>query len=237
MASGLFVLLLIGGVVLVGVFAYVGHLNAKKRREAFALTAARRGWSYAERDDIWASRFTGTPFGQGHDRRAANVVSGSHDDRPFMAFDYRYSTTHHSTDAQGRTHTHTETHPFSVIAIDAGVLMPILSVSPEGFITRAIGRLTNKDIELESEAFNRAFTVTCDDRKFATDVLHPQMMEFLLTLPELSWSFRDGSLLAIEPGTHSIELLDARLRAIDGILDRIPDFVWKQARGEAPWSP
>jgi hypothetical protein len=228
MESGLFLLFVVVGFGVVALVAYAGWVAAKKRREAFAALAAQRGWTYSERDDRYVDRFAGAPFGLGHDRRASNVVTGEHDSRAFVAFDYRYSTTEHYTDAQGHSRTRTVTHPYSVIALHIGANVPELSVSPEGFFGRLVGRVTGNDIELELEAFNRAFTVQCPDRKFATDVLHPRMMEYLLTLPELDWSFRTDSLVTVRPGQHSLPGLDATLVAIDGILDRVPDFLRRQ---------
>ncbi|MET3960101.1 hypothetical protein ABIE44_000035 [Marmoricola sp. OAE513] len=219
------VLIAIVGFGIVGVLGYFSWLAAKKRREALAALAASRGWTYTERDDRYVDEFDGSPFGTGHDRRATNVLSGTYDGRVFLAFDYRYSTTEHYTDSDGHSRTRTETHPYSVIALQIGAQAPNLSVSPEGFFGRMVGRLTNNDIEMESEQFNRAFTVHCEDRKFATDVLHPLMMEYLLTLPDLAWSFRGSSLVTVEAGQHSLETLDATLAAIDGILDRVPGFV------------
>jgi hypothetical protein len=217
--------------VLMVLLGVLGYLSAKKRREQLGILASSRGWHYAERDDSWVDRFDGAPFGLGHDRRAGNVLTGTYDGRPFVAFDYRYSTTETSTDADGHTRTHTEVHPFSVLGLDAGTAFPDLSVTPEGFLGRMVGRLTNTDIELESEAFNRAFTVRSADRKFATDVLHPRMMEYLLQIPDRGWMLRRGWLLAVRPGRHSVAQLDARLLDLDGVLDRIPDFVWKSAGG------
>jgi len=222
-----FVLFIVVGFGLVFVVAFLGYLAAKKRREELAALAAARGWTYAASDDRYVDRWSGAPFEQGHDRRAENVLTGVHDSRPFVAFDYRYSTTSTSTDAQGRTSTHTEVHNFSVIALQVAVTLPDLAVSPEGFLSRMVGRLTGKDIEFESEEFNRAFTVTCSDRKFATDVIHPRMMEYLLTLRELAWSFRADSLVTVSAEQHSPAVLDQKLAEIDGIVDRVPEFVWK----------
>lgn len=232
--NAVFILFAVAAFSLVGLIAYLSYLSAKKRREAFAAAAVARGWTYTERDDRYADRFEGAPFGTGDDRRASNVLTGTHEGRTFEAFDYRYSTTEHSTDAQGHSQTRTETHDYSVIAVEMGVSAPALAVSPEGFFSRVVGRLLNKDIEFESEQFNRAFTVTCPDRKFATDVIHPQMMEYLLTLPDLAWSFRNAALLTTSAGKHSLESLDATLVAIDGIVDRIPEFVWSSLRGPQP---
>ncbi len=225
LALGFVLLLGLGLVVLVAVF---GYLSAKRRREAFTGLAAARGWTYVERDDRWAERFQGSPFDSGFDRRATNILTGQYDGRPCVAFDYRYSTHSTSTDANGNTHTTTDHHPYSVVALDLGVPLPRLEVTPEGFFSRMVGRLTNRDIELESEDFNRAFTVTCPDRKFAFDVLHARTMEYLLTQRDLGWRLQDGSILAIRPGTHDLPEIDARLTAIDHIVDGIPDFVWRQ---------
>jgi hypothetical protein len=214
------------GFAVVGVVAYFGYQAAKKRREALAAAAAGRGWTYTERDDRYTEQFSGAPFGIGHDRRAGNILTGTHDGRAFEAFDYRYSTTEHYTDSQGHSQTRTETHSYAVIALAIGHDVPELQVAPEGFFSRVVGRLLNNDIEFESEQFNRAFKVTCPDRKFATDVIHPQMMEYLLTLPDLAWSFRQGYLVTTTTATYSLETLDATLVATDGILDRIPEFLW-----------
>jgi hypothetical protein len=105
-------------------------------------------------------------------------------------------------------------------------------VTPEGLVGRFFGRLTNSDIELESEDFNRAFTVTCPDRKFASDVLHPRMMEFLLQRPELAWRFDRDSMLMIRSGPQTTSEIDAKLATMDAIGDQIPEFVWRQLKGE-----
>jgi len=222
----LVVVVVVVGLVLIGVFGYFSYKHAKERREAFAAAASSRGWTYLPREDRYVDMFTGTPFGTGHTRRASNVLTGPHDERTFVAFDYRYSTTEHYTDSQGRSQTRTQTHRYSVIALALGQNLPGLAVTPEGFFSRVVGRLLNNDIEFESEQFNRAFRVTSPDRKFATDVIHPQMMEYLLTLPDLAWSFRQGHLVTIGDGEHTLASLDATLVSIDGIVDRIPAFVW-----------
>ncbi|HET8561122.1 MAG TPA: DUF3137 domain-containing protein [Marmoricola sp.] len=224
----LMVLVLVLGIALMVTIAVLGYLAAKRRREEFAAFAAGKGWTWTREDDRWVTRFDGHPFGTGDDRTAENIVTGTYDGRGFEAFDYSYTTTSTSTDANGNTTTHRTTHGFSVIAIETGVGLPRLEVTPEHWLTRMVGRLTNRDIELESEEFNRAFTVTCPDRKFASDVLHPQMMEFLLGQRDLGWRFQDRALLTVREGSHSPAEVEARLATIDEILDRVPEFVWRE---------
>src|SRR5665809_126291 len=153
MDSGLIIGIAVLVVVLFIVIAVMSAIAAQKRRAGIAALAAQRGWTYAERDDRWCDAFQDSPFGTGHNRKATNVLTGQFDGRPFVSFDYVYYTTETSTDSEGRTTT------------------------PEGMFGSLVGRLTNTDIELESEDFNRALTVNCPDRKFASDVLHPRMME------------------------------------------------------------
>jgi hypothetical protein len=231
MNSGvLFVLFGVFFVVVIGLAILGGYL-AKKRREDFAAFAASRGWTWAARDDRWCTHFEGYPFGEGHDRRARNVLTGLYDGRGFVAFDYIFHTTESSTNAQGHRTSREVSHDFSIAAVDAGVVFPNLRVTPEGFFNRLVGRVFNKDIELESEDFNRAFTVTCDDRKFASDVLHPRMMEKLLTFRDVGWGFNGSWVLAYEAGEHALPELDRRLASLDAVLDGIPEFVWRDVRG------
>lgn len=215
------VVLLLVGLVVVGLVAYGGYLQAKRRREGMAALAQQRGWTYTERDDSWAERFDGPPFGIGSNRKAENIVRGLYDGRKFIAFDYWYST----LESSGKS-VRTERHPYSIIAISTQAVLPRLSVVPEGMFSRFVGRITGSDIELESEQFNRAFTVRCEDRKFATDVLHPRMMEFLLTVPHVGWTLRNGSLMIATPGQHDRAHLDGAMAVIDAILDLVPGFVW-----------
>ncbi len=218
------VLVVIGFFAFAGLMAYGRYLAAQKRREGMAQLAAARGWTYVEEDNTWVDRFSGAPFGIGFNQRAINVVTGVYDRRKFVGFDYWYST-HEGVGKSRRT----VRHVCSIIAISTTGVLPPLSVMPEHFVGRIIGRLTNSDIEFESEEFNRAFTVTCEDRKFATDVISPQMMELLLRTPNLGWHLTAGTLLVASQGEAGVARLDAVLTVIDKIIDLFPDFVWKAA--------
>jgi len=231
-ASG-FVLLFVGFFVLVIVMIVVAAIQSKRRREALQGMAAQRGWQFVERNDAWCERFSVSPFGLGHNRQARNLLLGTHDGRSFVVFDHVYHTTETSTDSNGNTSSREVSHTNSVCALDLQTVFPQLQVTPEGFFGRIVGRLTNRDIELESEDFNRAFTVTCPDRKFASDILHPRMMGLLLNNRGGSFAFDAGSILNIEGGATDLPTIDARLGFLDAVVDLVPEFVWNEARGEA----
>lgn len=219
---------------LVAVFALIAvaavvysYQVAKRRREEMAAYAASQGWTYVEEEPALVDRFVGPPFGLGFGRRAYNVLYGNHDGRDLVSFDYTYKT----QTSNGKTTT-THTHDFSVLGLSMGVLLPPLSVDPENFLDRFVGRLTGNDIDLESEEFNRTFTVSCPDRKFASDVLHPQMMEYLLQHRQLGWRFERDSLLVVATGRRTPAQINGTLAVMDGITDRVPEFVWVRLKGQ-----
>ena len=228
--------LIVGGVVVVGAVAFVFWKIEQKRRQALAAFATSKGLRYKERDDSVVSRFTklGDPFDRGFDREARNVMSGKWDGRQAVAWDFRYHTWETKRDSDGHSRREKEDHNMFVVAVTSGHDFPDLSVRPEGFLGRTVGRMTGSDIELESEDFNRAFTVTCEDRKFASDVLHPRMMEALLGYRDIGWTFNKDWILAYEEGRHTLAELERRLGALDAVLDGIPEFVWREAKGPTP---
>jgi hypothetical protein len=212
--------------LLVGAF-----LLDRKRRERIMTFCLARGWQYVDEDPSFADRWSGEPFGRGDRRRARNVIRGNECGRDFVAFDYSYET--HSTDSKGnRT---TSTHHFCVTAVTIPAFLPKLEVCPAGVfgkLTDAVG-LTN-DIDLESEDFNRSFTVHADDRKFATDVLSPRTMQYLLTAPKAAWRIQGNTMLRWASGRLDPAEIIVAAAVLDQVADGIPAFVWKDHQEQQP---
>ena len=228
MSSSAIVVLVVLFVVVGIAAAVIGAIAAAKRREEMAAYATSRGWTYVEDDRDLVDRWEGAPFGRGFGRRAFNVVRGVHDDRAFTTFDYEYKT----QQSNGKTTT-TVVHPFSVLAMSTTYAMPALSVEPEGLFDSVADAVSSATIDLESEEFNLAFSVRCPDRKFASDVLHPQMMEFLLQHRYVGFRVERDTLLVVAKGKRSTGEIDASLAYADGVVDRVPEFVWVRLRGGA----
>ena len=66
----------------------------------------------------------------------------------------------------------------AMVGLDADC--PHLTLAPENTLGRIADAIGLRDIELESEDFNRTFTLKSDDRKFASDLLDARMMQWLL---------------------------------------------------------
>lgn len=211
-------------------FTWLGIVKAKQRRELLVQFAASQGWTWTERDDSWAARFVDRPFGQGDNRKARNVLQGICRGRPMVAFDYSYET--HSTDSKGnRT---TSTHRFSFCALELPFWVPRTELVPEGPFGRIGTALGMKDLELESEDFNRRYRVRTDNPKFAYDVLPPRTMEGLLTRPALRIRLSGTDAVSWDDGRHDPAALLARLDALTAVIDGIPEFVWSDLKGTTP---
>lgn len=234
MDAALLPVVLVGGLALLALVAYLAWRAEQARIAELQAYAARRGWTYTARDDSWHRTFRGSPFTSGHDRQSKKVLTGPWDGRQCAVFDYVFHTTETSTNAQGHTTRREVAHKLNVVALSLGAATPGLSVSPENVFGRLVGRLFNSDIELESEEFNRAFTVNADDRRFAFDVLHPRMMELLLRHRDTAWRIDQGWLLTVANGTYDLPIVEQRLAFADAVLDLLPDFLREQYGIPAP---
>lgn len=195
-----------------------------KRREALSAFSRSRGWAFNPGTRPLPSGWSGTPFDEGRSKRIASVVTGLLDGLPVEAFDYTYVTD--SSSSNGRSES--TTHHYAVCALTLPTYLPRLSVSPENALTRmghAIG--LGSDIELESDEFNRAFTVRSTDPRFASDVLNARVMERLLAAERAAWRI-DGNRVITWWGRPLDPLrLLSRSAMLRGVVEAVPGFVWR----------
>jgi len=226
MGSGGIILIVLIGVAVVGLIAYWSYKKEKERQAALASFASSVGFQLVEQDDSLLRRWgDADPFDEGFDKSCTSVMRGFWEDRPAVLFDYTYHTWETTTDGNGNTRRTKESHHLAVTAVQTEKRFPALSVRPEGMFGRFVGRLTGSDIQLEWEDFNRAFTVNCPDRRFASDVLTPQMMELLMQDQDLGWQITGPDILTLRQGVHDPAELRSTLAALDRILDAVPEHV------------
>lgn len=225
-------LLALGAVAL----AFWAHQQEKKKTEAMAATAAANGWRYLGDDDRWVDAWDCPPFQTGKGRSIHHLVEGTYRGAPFLAFEYTYYTESTTTDGQGHQQTRRTHHTFDVAVLRLGAHVPDLRLRPEGILARLVDAVTGGDIDLESDAFNRAYRLHCGDRKFAFDTFHARTMEYLVSRPGTAFELVGGdALLARESQGYDPliwgpgEPFDVVLTVLHGI----PDFVW-QDRGGRP---
>jgi hypothetical protein len=104
--------------------------------------------------------------------------------------------------------------------VETNASFPHLVVQPDTFATRLLEKVGMPSIDLESEAFNRRFMVTCEDERFARMFLDPQMMELMLdTEGTFQFEVRGGAFLIAGPRLpaklcFSLAGLSARFREV-----------------------
>ncbi len=179
-------------VVIVVAIAIGSHLQAKRRRDALQALAKRLGMTFsaAKRPDIAKQYAFLDALRKGSNRYAYNLIEGEYRNRRVRYFDFHYAT--RSTDSKGRRQTHH--HYCSIALLHLERSFPELRIYPETFWSRLGQMIGFKDIAFESVEFSKAFVVRSKDRKFAYDICHPRMMEYLLNHRDLCLEIEQDSL-------------------------------------------
>jgi hypothetical protein len=175
-SEGLFLLLFfLFGAIAVGV-AVLAHQAKVRRQQELGAVARSQGLDFSILDPFDT---LGEPFsllGRGDGRGVENVMWGFWQDLEVRAFDYWYYE--ESSDSNG--HRSKTYHRFDCVLALVDARCPRLEIGEENVLTRIADALTLRDIEFESEEFNRRFNVKGNDRRFATAFCDARMMEWLL---------------------------------------------------------
>ncbi|HEV8572282.1 MAG TPA: DUF3137 domain-containing protein [Actinomycetota bacterium] len=127
-------------------------------------------------------------------------------------------------DSEGRTRR--TFHRFNCGVLEVDAAFPPIVVSREGVLSRLADHLGFRDIEFESEEFNRRFQVQAGDRKFAYELVDARMMRWLLSL-ERSVSFEvAGRWILAYHGRVRPAALVPLIGAASEFRDRIPRTAW-----------
>ena len=199
-------------VIAVAVYSFA---RIKQRREDAALAAQRLGRTYHQDDVLGIAKLPHPIFRLGDSRTVSNVVHGTFADREVALFDYEYVES--STDAEG--HRTSTTYPFSGILVQLPIESPSTVVRREKITTKFANALgMGRDIQFESDEFNRSFEVRSDSQGFAFTLIDTAMMEWLQANgQDLDLQFEHTALVAIARRRPWIEM--------DEILDRVIEFV------------
>ncbi len=153
-----------------------------KRRAAIEQLAASKGLMYSRHDHVGIpQRHPFKLWVKGDERKWENVVSGTLDGRDVVLFEFQY--TEISRDSEGKQQRRTYRFQGAIAPIE-GAFCPGLQVGPENLLTRLKDKAGFRDLELESEDFNRRFEVEANDRRFAYAFLDARMMNWLLATPK-----------------------------------------------------
>jgi hypothetical protein len=211
----IFIVIVIAAIIFIAISAQI------KRRKAMLEWAQSRGFTY-NRGKIYNLDTQFVSFDclqQGHSRCAENIITGSLESRSFIAFDYHYTT------GSGKN---TQHHTMSAVILTSPLILKPLLIRPENFLDKISEFVGFDDIDFESAEFSRKFFVKSPDKRWAYDVINQQMMEYLLAAPVYSICFSMTHIIAWQHKTLSPEGFESAISLINGILDRLPDYLVKQ---------
>lgn len=193
-------------VATVGVFAgaiYVFLSPRLRRRRAMRRAASRLGLWFAPRDPFNLLAIP-VPAFRAQRAQLRNVLWGTWGGRNVVVFDNGYDPA-----------------CLVQIALDC----PPIAVYPENRVSVALRASGLRDIEFESEEFNRACTVKCDDRRFANALIDGRMMAWLLE--DRSWGFEMATGWAFCAGWgEPSEDPEPLLGSATAFVGHIPRAVW-----------
>ncbi len=217
--------------ITVGVLA---HRAAERHRRELSCFAVDHQLQFNPDARTAHDRYAGySPFGQGSSRRSSNLIQGRWNQIDWEMFDYQYTT------GSGKNRT---THRVGVVAalITGGagrVVFPRLDMRAEGLFDQLVS-LAGFDINFESEQFSRRYHVRCEDRKFAYDLIHPHMIEYLMSaVAPRHWQLAGDRIVLTRNGRYSIAELGETMELVRGFVARIPGFVRQDRVIFEPSSP
>ncbi len=168
--------------VIVGFGAY-GNYRRSQRRQQIPQIAAQKGLRYSATDPFGLGAVAFPLLRAGDGRRVESVLWSDADAEtgpqalgPTRVFDYGYYKVHR--DRTGREIE--EWSWFTCAMAQTDGQWPTLRISHQGMVGKAIDLIAGDPIQFESDEFNETFRVTCDDRRFASALIDPAMMQFLL---------------------------------------------------------
>jgi hypothetical protein len=221
-------MLVILGILGVVVFMILGILGTwaaslrAKRAEEMPVVAARAGLGFSEFDVFNTAAVPFALFREGDGRRIQNMMWKDAPGHP-RVFEYGYYRIH--KDKNGNEYQSWQW--FGCALAQHNGKWPELHITKQRFIDRAAQSLGLPDIELESEEFNRAYLVQCEDRKFATDLLDPQMMEFILgTKGLVNFATKGRFLLVITSQIDTAAAMVGLLGVAEGFVAHVQPLVW-----------
>ena len=197
---------------------------AAKRRAALGEVARQLGFEF-DRDsldgDSIAHRYPSfDPFGRGRARRASNVLRGRRGELEFELFDYRFTT------GSGKNK---RTHRYGIAAAHVPVRFRSLRIGPEGIFDKLASFAGFDDINFESHEFSARYHVSCDDRQFAYQIIHPQAIEHLLRCPPLNWQMNGDVIVIHRSGAFKSDEIPRVVESVEGFVRMVPGFVRSDA--------
>jgi hypothetical protein len=154
---------------------------------------------------------------RGDVRYAYNVFQGCYLEYSVTVFDYHFSTPGGKSGYD---------YYWSAFIVEMKSNFPDLIISRESRESQFAELLGESHITFESKEFSRSFRVRSSDKKFAYDVCHPKMMEYLLANKDLTIEISRAGLAVLFEDWLRPEKIEANLSRLSEIRKLLPDYLF-----------
>lgn len=219
---GIWLLIVLGALAITALVISVVYAQKSSRLRLAIWTAAAdaRGWNFFAEDTQKRHKSLAEfgPFARGRRAGVSDIVQGKADGRPFEIFRYQYTVSH------GKSST---TYLHRIGWIETPVRGPNLTISGEHGGHKILKVFGGEDINTESDEFSRRFWVKCDNRRWAYDILHPRMTQWLLDVGgrKWNWEWRGDKLMVWDMGHLKLEDWDLILPLLTRFVALVPRHV------------
>jgi hypothetical protein len=110
--------------------------------------------------------------------------------------------------------------------ISTGAAWPQLTLAPEGFFERVMDVIGGADIQFESEEFNREWEVRSSDPRFASAMIDPEMMLFLMEKAQGARIEVHGSWILFSGERRDPESLPQSIASAEAFREGVSPVVW-----------
>jgi hypothetical protein len=192
-----------------------------KRREDLAALAKKLKLQFNSGNDFkLAEKFSFLSWlRRGDVRYANNVFHGYQLEYPVTFFDYHFSTPGGKSGYD---------YYWSAFVVEMNTNFPDMIISHESRESRLAEALGEEHIVFESAEFSHAFRVRSADKKFAYDVCHPKMMEYLLANQNLTIEISRTGLAVLFEDWLRPEKIEGNLSRLIEIRKLLPDYLFKK---------
>jgi hypothetical protein len=150
---------------------------------------------------------------RGEVRYAYNVFHGYHLGYPVAVFDYTFSAGKY-------------TYYWSAFVVEMKTNFPDMIISHESRESRLAEALGGSHIAFESAEFSHAFRTRSSDKKFAFEVCHPKMMEYLLANQDLTVEINGPAVAILFEDWLRPEKIEFNLSRLIEIRKLLPDYLF-----------
>jgi len=167
------------------------------RGSALEQLAQELGWRYVYTDSSLHTQYAHRLFTRGHDSEGVDLMCGV-----VEVGDLRFDTVMGDYHYERGSGNEREEHEQSIILLTLPYHpVPALVIRRERLRDKLQRTVGSDDIDFESEEFNRRFYVSSNNKRFASAVIHPRMIDFLLQTSPPRIDLCDGACLLYEPDT------------------------------------